>query len=646
MRTLRISSVCKDLLDHAYLAAVLLVLFLRADVYRIIVALIALSYCFLRTRDRTVIGLLLCFLIVSVPRGRTSQPEITEGRVVSVSERSAVVYSKGWMVQLYCEEIPILDSVIAFEAGFRPVEDNYGFYRPNTRRKYAMQGIHYYGSAGQWSTIKESRSLRGWIQRRAVRHRDRPLLYRILLGMRTEDLSLVSYLMDSGLSWAGLLMALDRLLKYWLDKDRRSLAVCAISAVLCLIYRFPFVLLHSTVYRMLKRTALSRQKRLGASTLICLTLMPYAVFSASFWIPFVYRSASMFSEHPKAASWYAGMIVHSLFFHAVNPLSAWLYPVMSTFYGILFLVAAVSLFVPFVSADALYRTADHILAFLNAFRLPGSLLGAGLPFYVLSAILVYRKKKQILRPAFLFLLFMIGGLFHPFAELSFINVGQGDAILIREPFNRNNILVDTGKPSQYHQVDTFLLSKGIRCVDTLFITHNDSDHNGNQERIEEDYHIPKTVTQHFSSLKCGELLFYDLNHIDGENDNQNSLVQFFRLNGMSVLLMGDADAVVEERLVREYGQLRADILKAGHHGSATASSQIFLQSVQPRLAVLSCGSYRIYHHPSREVIERLKANRIPYLDTKRQGDITILCLPGCNLLLTSAGRFAFFPASV
>ncbi|MBQ1382929.1 MAG: hypothetical protein IIY73_03370, partial [Solobacterium sp.] len=204
----------------------------------------------------------------------------------------------------------------------------------------------------------------------------------------------------------------------------------------------------------------------------------------------------------------------------------------------------------------------------------------------------------------------------------------------------------TGKPSQYHQVDTFLLSKGIRRVDTLFITHNDSDHNGNQERIEEDYHVLKTVTQHFSSLKCGELLFYDLNHIDGENDNQNSLVQFFRLNGMSVLLMGDADAAVEERLVREYGQLRADILKAGHHGSATASSQIFLQSVQPRLAVLSCGSYRIYHHPSREVIERLKANRIPYLDTKHQGDITILCLPGCNLLLTSAGRFAFFPASV
>ena len=642
----RISSVFKCLVDHSFLCAVLLVLFLCADVYRIPAALIALLYCFLRTRDTAVIALALCFLLASLPRGKTTVPEISEGRVLSVTESSAVVYSRGWTVLLYCEEIPVLDSVIAFEAGFRPIEDNYGFYRTNTRRKYAMQGIRYTGSAAQWSTVKKSRSVRGWIQKRVSRHRDRPLLYRVLLGIRTEDLSIVSFLMDSGLSWSGLLMALDRLLKYWLDKDRRSCAVCTVCILLCLIYRFPFILLHSAVYRLLKRTSLSRQKCLGISTLACLVLMPYAVFSASFWIPFVYRTAAGFSRQPKVSAWLSGMIVQSLFFQAVNPLSALLYPVLSSVYGILYFVASVSLFVPFVSADALYRTVDHGLSVLNAVRLPGSLLGAGLPFCILMAFLLYRHNHSILLTAMLFLLFQAGGLFHPFAEITFINVGQGDAVLIREPFNRCSILVDTGKPSQYRQVDTFLRAKGIRRINTLFITHSDSDHSGNRQRIEEDYRVQNTVAEHFESMQCGRILFYDLNDPDNENENRNSLVHFFRLNGMRILLMGDADTVVEERLVREYGQLRADILKAGHHGSATSSSQLFLQTVQPRLAVLSCGSYSIYHHPSREVTERLKENRIPYLDTKHQGDITILCLPNVNVLITSAGRFAFFPATV
>ena len=242
-------------------------------------------------------------------------------------------------------------------------------------------------------------------------------------------------------------------------------------------------------------------------------------------------------------------------------------------------------------------------------------------------------------------MFQYAGFFHPFAEVSFINVGQGDSILIRLPLNRENILIDTGKPSAWNSLDTFLQSKSVHTVHTLFITHSDSDHSGNMEKIEEKYHVQSTVTEHFNEYETARLRLYDLNDLKTEDENRNSLVLYFQMGGLRFLMTGDADTYAEERIVRSFPSLPADILKLSHHGSKTGSCDAFLDAVRPSLAVVSAGAYSIYHHPSEETVQRLLKRHIPYLNTKSDGDISIIFLPFMNLLITSSGKIAIMRPS-
>lgn len=638
-------SVSDSIHDHAMIIALLLILFLCAEGrFRVYYVIPALIFCRMRTKDLSWLILVFCFLVCIIPRGRSTVPDITEGIVTNTGENYAEVRSKCWHVRLYTKEPLPLDTRIAFEADWSRIEPFYSFYGTDHSLRSAARGIYYSGTLHSWKIIKQYPSIRRWIQNRVNVHPDRNILLRVLLGIRTDELVYSGYLMEGGLSFAGLLMAVEKLLKYLMTEKYRERTMIAVNAVLALIYRFPFVLLQSLIYRLLKRTELGRSSRLGASTIICLCIYPYAVSSAAFWLPFIYRFSGIFSEHPRLMVWYAGMIVQSILFRAINPVSALLYPYTALCTGILYGVGILSLLCPYLSTERLFTGMDRCLSLFNGFRIPGSVLGAGLPFYLLTVLCLRKNKHAAVIQSVLLLVFQVMGLFHPLGEITFINVGQGDAILIREPLNRNNILIDTGKPTAYHHLTAILDAKGIRTISTMFITHDDNDHSGNMVHVSRDYRAQCIITEHFGTMTSGSITFHDLNTINDDDKNRSSLVQLFRYNGMNILCMGDADRVTEEQITRNYAELKISVLKASHHGSATGSSQRFLETIQPDLAVISCGPYRIYHHPNREVLERLRRNRIPYLDTHSQGDITILCFPGFNLLITASGRFSFLPA--
>jgi competence protein ComEC len=102
-----------------------------------------------------------------------------------------------------------------------------------------------------------------------------------------------------------------------------------------------------------------------------------------------------------------------------------------------------------------------------------------------------------------------------------------------------------------------------------------------------------------------------------------------RYAGFSALLTGDAPAWVEERLVAHYGEdLHADVLKAGHHGSRTASSAAFLDAVEPELVVVSAGVRNDYGHPHAEVLHRLDARGIELARTDADGTVRVAVEPG------------------
>lgn len=250
-------------------------------------------------------------------------------------------------------------------------------------------------------------------------------------------------------------------------------------------------------------------------------------------------------------------------------------------------------------------------------------------------------------------------------EIDFIDVGQGDAVALRTPAGRW-VLVDAGErdagwDAGERRVLPYLRARGARRIEAMVLTHPHADHVGGAAAVMRtmpvgrvlDPGMPMGTPVYLQTLQVAEergvawnaarqdrklqvdgveLLFLwpTVDALDAPADaNDISAVVLVRYGGFSALLTGDAPAEVEHRLVARYGaRLRADLLKAGHHGSRTASSGAFLDAVDPQLVVISAGVRNDYGHPHAEVLARLGARGIAVARTDRDGTVRIRVEPG------------------
>ena len=633
----------KTLRENILLLAVILFLCAAsADRFPYTAAAAAACYWHLRFRDSSTVILIFCLLLLNVPRTAQNYPASDHGRVFYASEKSAVIADGKTRIMVYADRILPLDAEVRFIPRFQKIEFPSGFFSGSER--HSFKGAYYSISCDQITSVTERKTFRSWIQKRiaACDAPMQPYLYRFLLNLKSGEED--SFLTENGFSISGIAAAVSWLLRYFIEEEKRKKVLLAVNLMLCLLYRFPLLPFLSLTYRILEKLSLSVSERTGTALTIIILLYPAQLQTASFLIPAVFRLLSCFQEKDRYMTYTASMMTGSLFFHYMDPLRMILFNGIRTVCGFLWFLSWLTLLTG-ISVLPFFLAADGFLGFLSSFRMPGSVFGFGLLFYLLL-LLTFRKYEHagILSLCAL-LLFQYTGLFHPFAEVSFINVGQGDSILIRLPLNRENILIDTGKPSAWNSLDTFLQSKSIHTVSTLFITHSDSDHSGNMERVGQNYRAGSIVTEHFREYETAKLRLYDLNDLQTEDENRNSLVLYFQMGGLRFLMTGDADAYAEERIIHSYPLLPADILKLSHHGSKTGSCDAFLDAVRPSLAIVSAGAYSIYHHPSEETVQRLLKRHIPYLNTKSDGDISIIFLPFMNLLITSSGKIAIMRPS-
>ena len=232
-----------------------------------------------------------------------------------------------------------------------------------------------------------------------------------------------------------------------------------------------------------------------------------------------------------------------------------------------------------------------------------------------------------------------------------IDVGQGDAILI---FSKGKTaLIDTGGIVKYDGTKSETISKyttipllkseGIKQIDHLILTHGDMDHIGeffylnNHFKIKNVYlnlgqtsYLEKEIKSNYPSyqistkekiISVGDFTLQQLNK-NWKEENTSSSVYYVYHPNLTMLLMGDATTETEAYLMKTY-QVKADVIKLGHHGSNTSSSKKFLTHTSLKLAIISVGKENRYHHPSKEVMNRLETLRIPTLQTKDSGTITI-----------------------
>jgi len=245
-------------------------------------------------------------------------------------------------------------------------------------------------------------------------------------------------------------------------------------------------------------------------------------------------------------------------------------------------------------------------------------------------------------------------------EVNFFNVGQGEAIFIETP-SRHQILIDGGPSSLILEKLAESLPFWDRTIDLIILTHPEHDHLAGLIEVLKRYKIEnilwtgivrdtseynewvKLIKNEGAKIKIAQasqrinLSTYEVNrHIDilypfenlegqeFENSNNTSIVAKLIFGENSFLFTGDAYQSVEKKLVSRGWGLNSDVLKVGHHGSKTSTSEEFIKQVSPEIAVISVGKDNPYQHPHQETLDTLEKYGIKILRTDKEGDIKII----------------------
>lgn len=247
--------------------------------------------------------------------------------------------------------------------------------------------------------------------------------------------------------------------------------------------------------------------------------------------------------------------------------------------------------------------------------------------------------------------------------ISFIDVGQGDSMLVSTPKGKN-ILIDGGGSRDEESFNVgkqtlipYLLNKGITKLDYIIISHFDSDHvggilsvleelkaekviickqeeNENYKRFKEivkNKKIKVYVVKKGDNLKIEENIWLNIlwpkdERIKENAINNNSIVAKLNYKNFSILLTGDIEKIAENQILKEYENtniLNANILKVAHHGSKSSSTNEFLEKVKPQIALIGVGEKNTFGHPNEGVLNRLGNLNTKTYRTDQMGEITI-----------------------
>lgn len=221
-------------------------------------------------------------------------------------------------------------------------------------------------------------------------------------------------------------------------------------------------------------------------------------------------------------------------------------------------------------------------------------------------------------------------------EVHFIDVGQGDAIFIRQ--EAFTMLIDAGEPQMGDRVVAYLENQGVTKLNYVIGTHPHADHIGGLSRVLEAFDVdeiimPKvthtsatyenllltikkkgykvTLPQVGDQYALGDAHFLILSPSQEYDDLNNwSVAMKVSYENVSFVFTGDAEALAEEHMLTSGLLLSANVLKLGHHGSQTSTTEAFLRQVNPEYAVIQVGKGNPYGHPHREVLNRLSTVKV------------------------------------
>lgn len=249
----------------------------------------------------------------------------------------------------------------------------------------------------------------------------------------------------------------------------------------------------------------------------------------------------------------------------------------------------------------------------------------------------YNKRYKKILISLLTLFLLVISLFSSFSfsgEINFLDLYNGESIIITDKCNSCTAVIDTGD-GRNNEVTNYLKSRGIKKIDFLIITHNHTDHNGEAHFILNNFKVTTLILNAYDTselknlditklVRAGdEILCKNIKlsvlHPDKQydNENDNSIVLSTTIANTKFLFVGDASVNVEEK----FDDLKIDVLKVGHHGSKTSTSMQFINKILPNYAIVQTGRVKKFGFPNSEVIDILNSRKVIIFTTDKHYSI-------------------------
>lgn len=473
------------------------------------------------------------------------------------------------------------------------------------------------------------------------------------------------------------------LLRLGLTKEAVDKLQIPFSIVYAGLTGFSVSVVRSLVQKILGNMGLRKLDNFAVTVFVCLLILPRFLLTAGGILTFTYAflltvfDFEDLGQVKKAAveslSISLGILpVLMTYFYAFQPLSILLTFAFSFVFDVLLLpgLSVIFLLSPIVKitwVNGFFVFMEKIIVWVADLGLRPWILGKPselvLLLLLVSLFLLYdfhRRKKWLLGLSLvLALLFFITK--HPLEnEVTVVDIGQGNSIFLRDMRGRT-VLIDVGgrvdfaakeawqeRSSQANAERTlipYLHSRGVDRIDSLVLTHTDTDHVGDVLEVAKQVQIGRivvspgslTVPDFVATLKkinvpvhvvkVGDRLpifdsYLEVLYPDGTGDggNNDSIVLYGRLLETNFLFTGDLEQG-ELNLIATYPNLPVDVLKAGHHGSKGSSYPEFLDHIGAKIALISAGENNRYKHPHQETLDRFDSRNIQVYRTDQQGAI-------------------------
>lgn len=478
--------------------------------------------------------------------------------------------------------------------------------------------------------LKKSHSLKSKLYTFVSNQKNSKVLLSLYYGIHEDTIDEIYTMLGYG--YISAYFIVFNLLKRKYEDKKIRISLLIVSILFGSFFVFTLSLTRFILYQLARLLFQSKSDQIGFTILFFSILYPTQVLSISFVLPILLQLVSYFcTEHKWIVQKIVLVSILFIYFKKVNVVSLLLFNLLRKFYGCVFLFGiCISDFKPFTIPSLTIHYAPQYL-------------------FILVFIIVYIQCLKHFKWKYL-IIFIIPFLeifCNPFFQVYTLNIGQGDCSIIVEPFYKSVVMIDCGQSLYRDNVERiimpFLENKNIHTIDTLILTHDDFDHSGGYESLKDRIKIKQVIRDSKEKVNVEYPFYLLLDQRESKDENDSSIISYFTYDYLKYLFMGDASKQIEKQLLDTY-DLKADVIKVGHHGSNTSSDAAFLDSLDCKIALISAGYKNKYNHPSVETLKTLDKLNINTFCTNNSGSIAIYSWHHFSFIVTNDGLFGIIRA--